>query len=398
MTSVFPVWAQSLRALIVRREFRTDTITSRSGREQRRALRVTARKYLEFQALVTGDLWRLLNTSMVFGQRTDWYFPDQSRVVSAPSGMPVGNSVTVSSAAAWLIDGAKVILRDGSRLEVYTIFDVVGVTVTFVESASDDWPVDTLICPALLGWLGGEIAGQALRGVMIDLQFSVEVDPTTETTEPALAADATFNGRDVWTLEPFAFRPAAITYAQYREVVDALMGPVSRFHPIARATRLWRAEFPMTDPDDEDRVRSFFENMQGARGEFYMPTFEYDLEPKVASAAGSSTLRVSGTLTEETYSGSTTHRAVAVKYADGTIQYNSVASMTTNAGDTVITFVDIWDQQVEVTDRVSWMPAWRFATDILETQWLFDFGAPPTRWATATPTLALLEDLGVESP
>lgn len=398
MTDVFPIWAQSLRTMTVRREFRTDIVTARAGREQRRALRATPRKYLEFQSAFTGDLWRLFSTSMVFGQRTDWYFPDQSRVISAPDGMPVGASVDVSSTPAWLVVGAKVILRASSRLEVYTIADVVGDTVTFVESATDDWPDGTLIYPALLGWLRGEVAGQALRGKMIDVQFGVEVEPTAETQEPALLADATFNGRDVWTLEPYAFRPAVLSHIQYREVVDALAGAVSRFHPVEFGTRLWRAEFPMSDPDNADKVRSFFENQQGARGEFYMPTFEYDLLPAVAATAGTNILRVDGTLTEVAYATSTTHRAVAVTHADGSIQYNSVASMTTNSGDTVITFADIWDQQVEVTDRVSWMPVWRFASDILDIQWMFDFGAPPTRWATAVPSFTMLEDLAVESP
>lgn len=401
MTDVFPIWTQALRTLTVRREFRTDVITTRAGKEQRRALRTNPRKFVEFSSAFTGDNWRLFTTSMQFAQRTDWYFADKSRVVIAPDGMPVGDEVEVSEAAGWLIAGAKVVLQEGpnsDRQEVFTISTVVGTTVTFTTPTSDDWPVNTLVFPALLGWLRGEVAGAPLRGTMIDVQFGIEVEPTEETIEPALPADATFNGRDVWTLEPFAFRPAVLSHTQYREVVDPLSGPVSRFHPVEFASRLWRAEFPMSDPDNADKVRSFFENMKGARGEFYLPTFEYDLKPKVLSAAGSATLRVEGTLTEVAYNGSTTHKCVAVTHADGSIQYNEVASITTNAGDTVITFQDTWLDPVEVTDRVSWMPVWRFASDILDIQWLFDFGAPPTRWATAVIMFTMLEDLAVESP
>lgn len=397
MTDVFPIWAQNLRTLIVRREFRTDILTSRAGREQRRALRVSPRKYLEFQSAFTGDLWRLFNTSMMFGQRTSWYFPDQSRVASIPAGATT-NVAVVSSAQGWMLEGAKVVLRHETRLEVYTIDAVAGATVTLIETPAEDWPAGTLMYPAVLGWLRGEVAGQALRGAVVDVGFGVEVEATEELIEPALLADATFNGRDVWTLEPFAFRPAGVSYVQYREIVDAGMGPVSRFHPVEFASRVWRAEFPMSDPDNADKVRSFFETMRGAQGEFYMPTFEYDLRPKVQASAGTATLRVAGTLTHTAYAGSTTHKCVLVTRADGSKQYNLLVSMAINAGDTVLTFADTWDDDVAITDRVSWMPVWRFASDILDIQWIFDWGAPPTRWATAVPMLTMLEDLPVESP
>lgn len=401
MVDVFPIWTQALRTLTVRREFRTDIIATRRGREQRRALRATPRKFMEFQSAFTGDLWRLFNDTMMFAQRTSWYFPDQSRVVSAPDGIGVSDVFDVSEAAGWLIPGAKIILHEGpnsDRLEVHTVESVAGSEVTLTAPTSDDWPEHTLVHPAMLGWLRGEVAGSVLRGAVVDAQFGIEVEPTEETIEPPLEADATFNGRDVWTLEPFQFRPAVVSHAQYREVIDALAGPVARFHPIEFSTRLWRAEFPLSDPTNADRVRSFFERMRGAQGEFYMPTFEYDLKPKVQANGGTSTLRVAGTLVELVYHDSTTHTAVAVTFEDGTVQYNAVESMTTNAGDTVITFADPWDQHVQVTDRVSWMPVWRFASDILDVQWLFDFGQPPTRWATIVPMFTMLEDLPLESP
>lgn len=381
------------RPYVVRWEYRTEILLSRSGKEQRRVLRETCRKSIQYSASLTGMLWRELVQTLVSGQQQEWWLPDQSRVVSLDDGMAAGDTVTLSSIPAWAVVGAQIVLRDFDRLESLEIESIAGTSVTFVDATLKDWPAGSLMYPALFGALSVSLPTRTLLGEFIDANISFEVNPTTETVEPPLEADDTFNGRDVWLLEPYRLAPVEISHNQIRDVVDYGQGKVERFHPVPFSTRLWRGTYPSVDGDRPDQIRSLFDRMLGQCGEFYMPTFEYDLIPLESTIASTNTLLIEGTTFQTIYSGSTTYRAVAVYYDDGTVFFNLVSSIEQSLGNSLIRFTDYWPQDISTTTKISWMPVWRFATDILELPWMFDLSKPPKLWSSAQLTLQMLEDL-----
>jgi len=393
VTEVFPLWGMQTRPYVVRREYRTESIVSRAGREQRRALRETPRKSIEFTTQVIDPLWLTFNQTMADAQRSDWYLPDQSRVVALSNGMAVGDTVTLGAVPAWAVAGAQIVLRDYDRLERYEIYEVDGLTLTFVETAASEWPVGTLMYPALYGAIAAELTTASLLRSALSATVRFDADPGADTIEAPLAADETFNGRDVWRLRPYRLAPVEIAHNQVREIVDYGQGRVSRYHPEAFAARLWRGAYPTRDSVRPNEIRSLFDRMQGQAGEFYMPTFERDLVPSVQAGSGTNVLRVAGTAVWQRFAGSTTYRAVAVYLAGGTVLFNRVTDIDEDYGDSVLTFAENWTQDVPIDARISWMPVWRFATDILEIAFMFNLDKPPKLWSSAMLTFRMLEDL-----
>lgn len=399
MSEVLPIWAMPASNYTVRREYLTEIITSRGGQEQRRAGRDSPRKHIEFTVGMQIGLWHKLNQMLVAGQRTSWFIPDQSRITTLAVELVTSSPAiaTLTSVPSWILDGAGIILHDGLRLEYHTITAIAGNDITLGGIVDETWPVGTNVYPALEGYLDAQLRSTivAREGLVITIGF--EVDPTTEPVDPPTAAAETFNGREVFRIQPLHIAPVEISRDQYREAVDFGRGVVSRFHPVEFSTRIYRASWPTISVETQNELRSLQDRMKGARGEFYMPTYENDLPPKVQATAGTNTLTVEGTEAAATYADSTTYKAVAVYLPDGTVEFNLVTSVVISGLDSLFTFENNWVNDITVDSDVCWMPAWRFATDTVETEWLFQRGGEDAPVASMLLNFQMLEDLAPDT-
>ena len=105
-----------------------------------------------------------------------------------------------------------------------------------------------------------------------------------------------------------------------------------------------------------------------------MPTWENDLVPDAVAGSGTTSLVVKGDDAANAYGGSTVFKALAVHFNDNTFEYNTVTNVTPGAGVSTLTVGTAWSQNIDPTliRRISWMPACRFASDILTTEWPID--------------------------
>jgi hypothetical protein len=378
-------------------EFKTDIIVSRSGQEQRRALRAKPRKRLEFTALAYNAKLRLVNEILDSAQTSIIIMPEftrRGRVVSPMIGGAL-EAVVDTPVPPWIVPDAAVILGSGERFESRRVDSVVGNIVTFTSASVEPWVAGTLIYPALSGTLAQDLQAKRFTNTTSEIAIVYDVLPGSEETWFSPDVVETFNGREVFLKKPNWAENPSINYQHEWERVDYGYGVIARYHPIDFSTRLYRATYVGRTGHEAHAIREFFERMKGQRGEFYMPTWESDIIIKVPAQAATNTLRVSGTGLVSAYRESTVRKAVAVFLRDGTRYLNVVAEVFEHSDelgrDSVVNCVSPWPTTFNPSDVlfISWMPVWRHATDILSMQFLTG------EVAQIQLTLKTLEDLPV---
>lgn len=380
---------------IVTREFRTEIITSRSGKEQRRAMRNTPRKRIEYITARTEECLRAFDHSMVSAQRTLLAIPERVRFELLPFGIISSSAdVIMDSVPEWIVVGAKLVLVYGDRYAKRTVSVIVGTTVTFDEFDAEAWPVNTRIHPALEGYLVSEIESPniAKRGVY-EISVSFEVDPGTEEPELEGIATTTLLGREVLLVRPDSWTPINIINLQEGAgVVDYGFGRTKSFFPIAFATRTFQGQYTPCDYDKAEILRKFFARMKGMRGEFHMPTWTPDMIPAFGIGALANALIVEGTETYNTFVGSTTHKAIGIRLKTGVWLVKKINSMGIVSGNTNFVVSSAWGTTAAISeiDMICWLPVWRFGSDILSMSWPFE------DIAQLSFAFRMIEDLTVE--
>jgi hypothetical protein len=384
------------KAFVIERSYRTDIIVSRSGREQRRALRGVPRKAVEYVTTQSEACWLAFHRAMVRDQRRGLVIAERPRFVRLPSGMAsLADSVDFDALPAWIVEGALLVLMAPGRQELRTVAAIDGTLVTFAETSSGAWPAGTRVHPGLVGHLAAALAtsAPAPRRKVVDVAVRFEVDPGSEVAEAEGEAEITFQGREVFLVRPDRWRRLDISHEVVREAVDYGRGRTALFHPVGWTSAVRQAVYTACDFARAEALRQLFQRVRGSRGELYMPTFGRDLPLKQAAGQGTSQLRVLGTAVAAIYAEDPVHRAVAARLPDGSWQLNNVTAIAEDEGDSVLTVGSAWPVEIPAASVVSWMPAWRFASDILTASW--------RRWRDAMVaetqlSLRLVEDLPVD--
>jgi hypothetical protein len=373
------------RAYRVRREYATEVITNRDGSEQRRSLRQTPRKAVEFDTTIRNGRRLDFDRFMVRALRQELAHPELPRFATVSAAITATDTTAeVDAVPSWLVAGADVFLRNHITLAQATVDSIAGTTVTFTAAIDDDWPAGTLIHPALAGRLAAETGLATRYRVVDDVDVTFEVTPGSEPAEDEGAAAATFQNREVFLKQPNIWLPVTTAHEQMREAVDFGYGVAETFHPVAFTPRIRQGVYSTLDGEAAEELRAFFTRMKGRRNEFRMPTFEADLPLVEAAGSATQTLRVEGTDVATIYDGSSLYDAVAA-FVDGVWRFRRVTGIAEDAGASVVTVSTVWGIDIPVTATVSWMPVWRLATDVFEAEWVM------LRHATVQLTFQMLK-------
>lgn len=370
MTTLWPFtpnWSQPFK---VSYEFRTEIIVSRSGKEQRRALRATPRRRFEYQALAEGARLRTLDRLAASRQDDAFLLPEFPRGVRG-NGIPAsGDTLTVAEIPDWLETGATIALVHGRRAALREVDSISGLDITFTATEATPWPAGVRLCPVVEGRPGGEISTRRQTSDVSVLSVEFAATPAVEPVDEG-AAGPLFNGREVFLKKPDWSRPVRLDYLHEVETVDFGRGRTAVFSPLDFGAQTRSAVYLNRSFDEAEELRRFFARMKGQRGEFYMPTWRNDLPLKTTALSGADTLRVEGTEAADAYADDSVHRAVMVAVEGQAPFYRLVEDIGPSAGDTVVQIDGTWpfDLPPETT-RVSWLHVCRFATDTLMIEWL----------------------------
>lgn len=380
-----PNWRESVTVDL---SFRTDIITSRSGREQRRALRGTPRKSIGYKLTVDGTKLRIFNRAMAKWQDRPVVMGDPTRFVRLTETATTGvYSVTVTDTPMWLVDGASVVLGN----QMLSVDTVVLDQVTFTSPVIDG---GTVLRPTLQGMLAGSLAAQYPTSNVAEINVSFDVTPGSELPMVGDPGFDILNGREVFTRRFNWANGLDLTHDWPSEAVDFGFGRTAVFHPRAFGTITRKATFVQQGAEDMAALEMFYQRQKGQRGEFYMPSWLDDLPLKESVLAGTGNLVITGRDTFDAYDGDTVHRAVGLFFRDGRRVYRRVTGMFLDSGDTVLQCDRDFLTDIDPAElyRVSWLTASRLASDQFTQDWLSD-GVAQTQLAIRT-----LEDLTPENP
>ena len=370
-----PNWRYSYE---VEYEFKTEIITSRSGREQRRGLRQSPRKTVSFTATPHHAEMRRLQRALQGWRDNVIVLPELTRmgVLALPS---LGNSVTLREAPpSWVQPGLQVVLAHKGRYEAREVASVSGNAVRFTGSSPEQWPAGSKLHPGLAGRLDENIGTRRLTDQVVSASIVFKEDPGTTPVIPAPPAPVVFNGIEAF-LTPFNWGDSVTDqYESLREVVDYGWGRVKSFTPQRTNYRVMKVNFLGLSSEKSQALIDFFLRCEGQRKEFYMPTGNADLALTAVGYEGAASIRFAGTDILTDHATDVVNKAIAIYMKTGEVHLHVVTEIAIQEdalGRDTMLRIDPPLHDTISTDsvqRVSWMPVCRHASDTLTVEWVTD--------------------------
>lgn len=392
-----PNWGQG--SYTITYEYLTEILTSRSGKQQRRANRSTPRKSISFTATVSRSDFLKAKRILSSWQEKTFIMPEVTRYVDSISGMASGSYVlAVQSIPDWATVGATVVLYGAGAMELRVIDDISAETglVTFTAVTETDFPSGTRMFLGLLGNLSADVQFNRYTNSAASIAVDFSEAPLEGNWIEPPSADVVFNRREVFLLKPNWANPPNVTASHDVDVVDYGYGPIARFTPIRFLRETRQATYVRRSFAEAEKLRQMFDRAKGRRGEFYMPTWESDIEIDRSYSALQASISVPGYEFYDEFVDDTVHRAICIVQRNGDLLFQKVVGLTKaidEAGDrTVLTLGASLGQEVspEATLMACWMPVCTFASDELTIEWLTN------TVAQSQVTIQTVEDLAPE--
>ena len=353
-------------------EFKTDIVTSQSGREQRRSLRRNPRLAIETRINPVGASLIKLRRQLTFWGQYPFWQPDWVRRSPAAAAVSVGvDSIPISSPLRGARVGMKVVIdMPSGSAPAYTLAGVTGTTLRLSGPILEPMPAGTMVHLAYQGYIPSGQQSQLVTDRVATMITRFEADPTEPLPIDAGAAGQTFAGIEVVTLRPNWQNTVDLSHDYEVYDVDNGRGVVQRYHPVSynRPTTKWMMR--NMDAARSEAALQFFVRMKGRLRVCYLPSLIDDLPAKTALTKNSDKFKVAGLEAMQYWDGAV-QRAIRIEGVDGTIWYRRVISMAQATADTEVRVDTPWPSNLEVK-QISWMSRCRLASDLLVLSWLSD--------------------------
>jgi len=381
-----PNWAASYN---IEYAFLTEVITSANGREQRIQYRQTPRMQVEFEVALTRLERREYQRLMVGNQRGRFFVPEITRYVTTSAVMPAETlEAYIDGDIPWWLaeNNAYVILHDGTnwslrRVDFETEDSNSAPLVRFKSDDEIEWPVGTKIYPALSCFIADETSGNMLTNTVQTVTPRFFVRPGTQAVEPATSPLQTFDSRELWLEKPnWADPPQTVDYHP-TVFINFEVGRVDRIADVDFQQKRLVLNYTGRDFAQSEMLREFFFRCAGQCREFYMPTWEYDIDAAQGWVSGDDIIVVDGVEFAGTYADDPVRfgAGVALVLLDGTIVYKQIADIfaevdSNGDGQSIIQLTETMGQDIDLEDveKICWVPLWRFATDQCSFEFLTD--------------------------
>ena len=355
-------------------QYRSDVFRARSGREQRRALRQTGRRTIDYTVTLGQAETRQFHGLMTKWQSLPWLMADPVRRVLLAADASLGDTdVQIESVPSWLVAGVTLILDD----EIVTVASSIdGSTVTLDTPLGRDIAAGSPVRLGVSGLLSPSIRARHPSNGTTEFSLSFAVTPGSEAEDAGSPGVYVHAGREVLLARPNWADAFESEFNWANEQVDFGFGRTALFNPVAFGSMVRRASYVQQTAGAMVEMEQFFARQRGQAGEFLMPTWMNDLPPVAELVEGTNFLRVLGTDVAENYSDDATYRAVAVMLEDGRRIFRDITEITTVSdlqGTDSVVYVDgpwLTDIHLDEIVMVSWLPVTRFSSDQVALEWL----------------------------
>lgn len=359
------------RGFQIGRAFQTDIYTTRSGREQRRAMRDRPRYEISYRSPLTDATLREARNYLRANQNAATAIPDFSRSQALASQSSAASStITLDAAPDWLAVGSYAILCQGGDHELIQIASIASEIFTLESPLASTWPAGTRIRRAFIGLLAGQIRASRARPGAQELDVRLSCYPGVIPQEDEGAAADTLAGYEIfdqsldWSASP------SLDYLFPVEQIDFGIGRAAQFRPIDYAQSLIEGTFKGLANSASQQIEQAFLRSKGARGALWLPTGEKDVI--LASAPSGSNIVATGAALALLYGSvdfAEEFLGVQICLQDGSKLYRRITNISASGSDSQLTLSAAVSFAEDEVARISLMPLARFASDTLSLIW-----------------------------
>lgn len=370
-----PNWADPFE---ITRAFRTEIITSRSGREQRRAARQEGRRTVALQNVLHGDTRRKYDMLMALNQFGRFTVPNWSRHLTLTEELAAGEARAAYEELEepeWFFPGEPVVLAYGHQtgLRYAAGIDTSGV-LDFEDYDDITWPVGTKVYPGLFAFHQPQVSTTRITNDVTTGRFTFEVDPGANVVETVGEPDQMFNDREIFLFKPNWASGISASDAWPVDVFDVGVGRLYRHRTVTHRENTTQLAFVRRGLEEADAIDRFFMRHYGRAREFYAPTHAHDIPINAGWLDTATTLAVDGEEFAEAYGEDPTRRALSVLLRDGTRINRTIAAISVGVGISIIALDDPMSAAVSLDEivMISWLNVCRFSSDELTMRWITD--------------------------
>lgn len=259
----------------VEREFayKTEIFTSFEGDEQRRALRSTPRREINYTVTLTGDARKDFFNRMSGYQRNLLLIADPILSVRIQGAMPgLASEVMVESVPYWMQDEGRVALEYRGRVEYRRITALVGQQLSFDSVTATSWPEGTRVRPVYPARLLNGLNNRVPTSITSEAMLNFSVEPLYPIALPDVAPQEVYGGLEVFLRKPNWATALSVEIEAVLEQLDFDRGARTVIAPTEFSPRMQKMTYLSRNMAEADEIEAFFHRMKGRRGTFYMPS------------------------------------------------------------------------------------------------------------------------------
>lgn len=391
MTQFFPYRPNWVDGVEVRTSYRTDVFTSRSGKEQRRALRSTPRRSITYSAVMIGEDAKRFQRLVATKQNDDFQIPDWTRSVRTLGIAQDATTFTVRlSSVEWLKPDAQVVIIEGERTRLVTVDAVEGFTVTLTEPCPEEFSAAAVLRPifnGLMSNLPNTVSTSTVRTVAV----TFDIDPGSVANSAELYTPWLLAGKEVFGFAWNWSEPVRDDYQWNVETVDFQRGVITKYRPVMFGNATQRATIVRHSESGIQPFLRFLERAKGRRGEFWMPTGTADMDMVLDANSGATSITIEGDELHANFGMNSVYLAIAIFTRDGRRVFRRITSIGLSGGNSVLNLNSPLTFALPRTlvAKISWLRPARFASDDQTIEYLTD---TVTQAQITTTTVAFQQD------
>lgn len=284
-------WAQPITE---RLEWLTDVLASNSWAEQRRALRLSPRRYFEFAVNPTRGERTMVDLMLRKLFSNQWLFPlwhDQAKMTAAA----LVGADRIEFDNRWrefVTDGFAIIYKDAFTYEVVEIAGQDDTGIDLAEVTSAAWPKGAAVHPLRVGWMSEQANSlDAITGSVGEAVVGFVV-PDKNDYDGGAETFPLYLGKPILTLPPN--RAESITAQIDRATADrdGQLGLIYRADESDRSIGNQSYSWQVKGRQARHEFRQLLYRLQGRQNSMWVPTFNDDLILAQAAAMAATTLSV----------------------------------------------------------------------------------------------------------
>ncbi len=296
MADTLPVWTirPNWRGGITERlEWKTDVLQSDTGVEQRRSVRVSPRRSLEFTVNPTRGQRTFLDLALHRLGAVEWLLPlwhDQGTLAVAA----LAGQKTIAFDNRWREHnpGGKALLYVGPQQ--WVVIDINAqddAGLYAVANLAATWPKGTKVYPLRRALLDERTSVANLTSRVGQSQVLFTINEANDYPE-VMPADAVFGGMPVMTIEPNRTAEIKLEHNRLTDEQDGEIGLRYRTDDAGRAFGVQSYNWQVRGREAQARFRSMLYWLRGRQRSIYLPSFNDDLLLTKPAAAGARSVTI----------------------------------------------------------------------------------------------------------